>query len=577
MVALLNGLGGPAGFGENEGPDFDDDFVGPIDLTPVFEEGINVFGTRLDRVWINSNGNLTFDGPFTQYFPEDIDTLRTAGLYPFWSDVNVDTPRVEASPGGTSRGTNAIWYDIDPEGGTFTVTWDDVRPFNAGPDDDFYDGFDDGFDYFNNGDSVAAFQIRLRDISDEPGRLPGDLEVELRYEAVEWTSGIGGADEALARIGFTIGDGSSFFELPASGDDAALRALPDLGPIRFTFDELGIRGEGAAPVIRGTDGDDLLLGTDAADALVAGLGQDTIRPGLGADEIILEGGGKVVAGSAAELFDDTLRGAFWDDALFFEGETFGAADVTIAEDGRTILFDLDGDGTAEGSVASDVGIGGGAFLTANVADGTFVGYVRDLPDLAEGQAVADPGRLAGDALTESYLSGDGASAFRLTLNGVSMPDPGTAIGVYEVDPSGALRDARLVTPDLAADLAALPGASFVVEGVEASHRMGVFLLNAEDPAALDRGDLALVNQLGEAATLDDRNFVFAVQDGAVVAGDLIHAFDPVLNQDLRQHVLIARDPDAPGLTLAFEDAPFYDTGDFADVVLSVERIATEML
>jgi hypothetical protein len=560
MVALLDGLGGPAGFGENRGPTGDDTSTGPIDLTPVFPDGLTFFGETYDRLWINSNGNLTLNGPFRQYSPEDITTLSTAGLYPFWSDIDVGNPSDRVSPGGASTGSNAIWYDLDPDGGAFTVTWDDVVPFNG--------EWEEG-----NEDSVVAFQIRLVDLSREDGRLPGDFRAELRYEAVEWTSGIAGLDGALARVGFTIGDGESLFELPASGDDARLRDLPDRGVLAFTFDAFGLRQAEVDPPIQGTDGDDLLIGTDEADGIVSGLGRDTIQPGLGADEIILRGGSKIISGTAEELLGDTLRGAFWDDTLFFAGESFDASAVTVSETGRSILFDLDGDGAADGSIASDRPISGGSFLTAEVNGGTFVSYIRALPEPEEGRAVRAPERFTGDGVTEGYLTGDGAAGFRVTVEEVRAEAPGAALGVYEIDRDGALIDARLLTAEAEA------GTTLAVDGIEAGHRLGLFVLSPPDGEApeVDPDAFAFVNQLGQAATLADRNYVLPTLDGEVVGADLFHAFAPGLNRDLQPHALVGRDPDASGLTLAFETEMFARAGDFVDLVLTVERVAADVI
>jgi hypothetical protein len=557
MADLINGLGGPAGFGETDAALSDDDATPAIDLTPVFPDGLNFFGTTYDEIFVNSNGNLTFEREFFSYSPRDIATLEVAGLYPFWTDVNVAREAEGTSPGGTSTGSNAIWYDLDPEAGTFTVTWDDVTPFS-----------------YNGQSGVNAFQIRLVNIGDAPGQAQGDFRIELRYEQVDWTFGIGSAEGATARVGFTIGDGISFVELDASNDGDLLRLLPGQGVLSFVFDADGVRGDATFDAIGGTLGNDRIEGTDEGDVILPGAGRDTILPGLGEDSIFLEGGANLVAGTAEELLGDRLFGADWDDALLFEGLTLDPGAFAIAEGGDAVTVDLDGDGdgAAEGRVELSTVLRGGSLLTAQAEAGTFLGYVRDLPALEEGVRVADPARLNGDRLTEAYLTGDGVASFALHLGDDVPIAAGTALGVYEVDATGALVDARLLTTDAAAEA----GTTFAVDGVEAGHELAVFVLRADDPVALDPDGFAFVNEVGDPATLDDRNYVFAAQDGAIVAGELFHAFDARLNQDTAQHALIARDPDRPGLTLAFEDEMFGVDADFADLVLSVERLAVEL-
>ena len=61
---LVNGLGGERGFGEQlaMAPN-DDGSSGLIDISSVFAEGMNLFGTTYDSFYINNNGNITFEGP----------------------------------------------------------------------------------------------------------------------------------------------------------------------------------------------------------------------------------------------------------------------------------------------------------------------------------------------------------------------------------------------------------------------------------------------------------------------------------------------------------------------------------
>lgn len=562
-MELINGLGGAAGFGENRLPAILDGSSREIDLSAVFPNGLSYFGRSFDSVFVNSNGNLTFDAPLSEFVPNDISTLDFAGLFAFWTDIDVGRRPVDASPGGTSQGTNRVWYDLDTQNRTFTATWDDVRPY-----DERVPG------------EVDAFQIRLVDLSDEPGRDPGAFRAELRYETIDWVGGVNVFGNITARIGFTVGDGQSFVELGASNEQAALAILPEQGVLSFVFDDGGARGADPTEPIRGTDGDDVLEGTGGVDAFSPGAGTDTVRPGGGADAVLLSDGAKTVAGSAGDLLGDRLIGAGWDDSLLFEGEAFGRDAVSVTQDGRALSFDLDGDGLSDGTIALDAQLlaGEGTVLTSIGAEGTRVSYLRALPDLAPGDAVRRPDRFDGGPAAEAYLTGAAGVDFVLTVRDAANAAPGTALGIYELDADGALLDGRLLTTDLPA------AGAFRIADVEAGRALSVFLLTPNEAEALDvADDFDFVDPFGGPATLDDRSYVFAASEGRIVDGTLVHAADPRLNQDLRPHALIGGRDDSPGVTLAFETSLSFDgpgggtNADFADLVLSVERVAAEIV
>ena len=100
--------------------------------------------------------------------------------------IDINGPgAVTASPGGTSRGSNLVWYDFDATGyGTLTVTWDDVGYYNS------------------NIDKLNAFQVRLI------GTGGGNFDIEFRYETINWTTGsasggTSGLGGTVARAGYT--------------------------------------------------------------------------------------------------------------------------------------------------------------------------------------------------------------------------------------------------------------------------------------------------------------------------------------------------------------------------------------
>src|SRR5262245_19540813 len=208
--ALVNGLGGSAGFGEQSLAANDDGSTGAIDITSVFgAQGLNFFGHYYTSIYINNNGNITFNSPTGQFTPSQI----TAGagnpiIAPFWADVDTRGSHVNApTPGGNSTGSNLVYWDFDTVNGVFTVTWDDVGFFSQ------------------NTNHLNAFQLQLID------RGNGDFDIVFRYEDVTWTTGqaSGGDNDGLggsiARAGYSAGDGVHYFELPQSGNQAGMLSL----------------------------------------------------------------------------------------------------------------------------------------------------------------------------------------------------------------------------------------------------------------------------------------------------------------------------------------------------------------
>jgi hypothetical protein len=82
-TSLINNLGGNAGFGENFLDRNDDDSTELIDITPIFEDGLNFFGTTYQGFYINNNGNITFNESLSDFTPFAItgDTKGISSLY----------------------------------------------------------------------------------------------------------------------------------------------------------------------------------------------------------------------------------------------------------------------------------------------------------------------------------------------------------------------------------------------------------------------------------------------------------------------------------------------------------------
>lgn len=247
MTSLVNNLGGAAGFGEFSLPANDDGSTGFIDLTPIFgAQGINFFGRYYTGLYLNNNGSVTFNAATSSFTPSAI-TGSTSNpiIAAYWADIDTRGGAVTPTPGGTSAGTNLLWYDIDPVTHTFTATWDDVG---------YYSG---------QTNKLNAFQLSIRQINTQ-----GDFDITFRYENVDWTTGsASGGSNGLggtpARAGYSAGNGVEYYELPQSGNQASLLALESASnagaPGTFVFSvrngvpTVGITA-GNAAIAEGADG-----------------------------------------------------------------------------------------------------------------------------------------------------------------------------------------------------------------------------------------------------------------------------------------------------------------------------------
>ncbi|MGC2857252.1 nidogen-like domain-containing protein [Novispirillum sp. DQ9] len=292
---LLNGLGGAAGFGENFISRNDDSYVSSVDIRPVFgQAGLNFFGTSYTQISINNNGNVTFGGSgLSSYTPWGMqqNTGRPM-IAAYFADVDtrayatyVDGPNaVTPTPGGTSRGSNLVWYDLDNRGyGRLTITWDDVGYYSAARD------------------KLNAFQMILT------GTGGGRFTIEFRYEDINWTTGSasggsGGLGGTVARAGFTAGDGVNYYELPQSGNQSGMLSLETIlgntgtaGRYLFTHNSGNnannvIRGTAGNNVLFGGGGNDILYGYGGNDQLDGGTGINTLYGGTGNDLYIVRSG-----------------------------------------------------------------------------------------------------------------------------------------------------------------------------------------------------------------------------------------------------------------------------------------------
>lgn len=180
---------------------FDDNILEPNDdlSTPLVPIGFNVnfFGQTESDLFVNNNGNVTFDSALFTFTPFDLLSTSTRIIAAFFADVD------------TRNHGNPTVYGNDVVNGrnAFGVTWDEVDyfPSNAA-----------------HGDQLNTFQLVLIDRSDI---APGDFDIEFNYAQILWetggaSGGSGGLGGSSARVGYSNGVNTQF-ELPGSGVNGA--------------------------------------------------------------------------------------------------------------------------------------------------------------------------------------------------------------------------------------------------------------------------------------------------------------------------------------------------------------------
>ena len=158
---------------------------------------INFYGTTFPQLYVNNNGNVTFDQPLGTFTPFDLTSTGRKIIAPFFGDVDTRTGNVTRYGQDTVDGRPA-----------FGVNW-----LNVG--------------YFaNHVDKLNTFQLVMVDRSDIAA---GDFDFEYNYSQIQWetgdaSGGSGGFGGVPVRVGYSNGSGvaGTFFELGGSAISGAL-------------------------------------------------------------------------------------------------------------------------------------------------------------------------------------------------------------------------------------------------------------------------------------------------------------------------------------------------------------------
>jgi hypothetical protein len=222
------------GFSTNTLPANDDDSTGqvPIGFT------INLFGTSYSSLYVNNNGNVTFDNALSEFTPFSLTSTATKIIAPFFGDVDT-----------RGAGSGLVTYGNATVNGhnAFGVEWPNVGYYNS------------------QTNKKNTFELVLIDRSDLG---VGNFDVEFNYDQIQWeTGGASGGSNGLggssARAGYSngiSGAGNASFELTGSAINGAFldggpNALvthdlndPTLGRYVFSVRNGAVSGTPTTPV-----------------------------------------------------------------------------------------------------------------------------------------------------------------------------------------------------------------------------------------------------------------------------------------------------------------------------------------
>lgn len=180
------------GFNSNTIPRNDD---GSTSSAVALGFDVDFYGVQASSVWVNNNGNVTFDGPLGTYTPFPMNSTAHKMIAPFFADVD-------------TRGIGQpVTYGQGMHNGrlAFGVNWIDVGHYNQmGP--------------------LNSFQLIMVDRSDTGA---GNFDFIFNYNSILWETGTASGGSGLglggssARVGFTNGSDVNW-EMAGSAVNGAL-------------------------------------------------------------------------------------------------------------------------------------------------------------------------------------------------------------------------------------------------------------------------------------------------------------------------------------------------------------------
>jgi hypothetical protein len=182
-------------------PANDDGSTAAVALGIGGASGVNFFGQSFTSVYVNNNGNVTFQQPLGQYTPNGLATgVGFPIIAPFFADVDTR---------GTGSGLTMYGNATYNGQSAFVVDWLNVGYYEA------------------HTDKLNSFQLIL---VDRPDTGAGNFDIEFNYNQIQWetgdaSSGSGGLGGVSAAVGYSnglFGAQNVYYQLPGSLVNGAL-------------------------------------------------------------------------------------------------------------------------------------------------------------------------------------------------------------------------------------------------------------------------------------------------------------------------------------------------------------------
>jgi hypothetical protein len=162
---------------------------------------INFFGTNYQNLYVNNNGNFTFNGPLATFTPFGLSGAATPIIAAFFADVDT-----------RGAGSGVVTYGNTTFEGhpAFCANWTGVTF--------------DGVGYFaGHADKLNTFQILLVNRNDTGA---DNFDIVYNYDKIQWetgdaSGGHGGLGGSPARVGYSNGTQAGSYEEPGSGQSGA--------------------------------------------------------------------------------------------------------------------------------------------------------------------------------------------------------------------------------------------------------------------------------------------------------------------------------------------------------------------
>lgn len=179
----------------------DDASSSPVPLGIGGARGINFYGQSFTTVYVNENGNVSFQFPLSQFTPSSLSTgVGFPVIAPFFADVDT---------GGAGSGVATYGNATYNGHAAFVADWLNVGHFDA------------------NTSKLNSFQLILTDRSDTGA---GNFDIEFNYDQIQWETGdasggrngLGGTSAAAGYSNGLSGTANVYSQLPGSLVNGAL-------------------------------------------------------------------------------------------------------------------------------------------------------------------------------------------------------------------------------------------------------------------------------------------------------------------------------------------------------------------